>query len=153
MAAPKIHIAAVNMILRRSFSYSVKLCKNKGSSSNAWLNRQRSDQYVKRAKEDNYRCRSAYKLIEINQKHSIIHPGDTVIDCGAAPGSWCQVAAQLTAASKQALHLDCSFVKSLNIAYCVPSREFYNSTWCCSKKRWYLHTKLYEQIENTSLNI
>lgn len=40
-----------------------------------------------------FRCRSAFKLIEINEKHNLLLPGMTVVDCGAAPGSWSQVAA------------------------------------------------------------
>lgn len=64
----------------------------KKGSSNQWLTRQINDPYVKRAQEDGFRCRSAYKLLEINEKFRILKPGCTVIDCGAAPGSWSQVA-------------------------------------------------------------
>ncbi|CAG5129039.1 unnamed protein product [Candidula unifasciata] len=63
-------------------------------SSNVWLQRQRKDIYVKQAGKENYRCRSAYKLLQINDRFQILKPGHIVIDCGAAPGSWCQVAAQ-----------------------------------------------------------
>ncbi|XP_050298778.1 rRNA methyltransferase 2, mitochondrial [Anthonomus grandis grandis] len=67
--------------------------KVKGSSYE-WLSRQLSDPFVERAKRHNYRCRSAFKLIEIDDKFKIMKPGDTVIDCGASPGSWTQVAVQ-----------------------------------------------------------
>ena len=50
------------------------------------------DPYVKLARQEDYRCRSAFKLLEIDKKYDIIKPGDIVIDCGAAPGSWTQVA-------------------------------------------------------------
>lgn len=67
--------------------------KDKGSS-NRWLERQRRDIFVKQAGKENYRCRSAFKLVQINERFHILKPGHIVIDCGAAPGSWCQVAAQ-----------------------------------------------------------
>ena len=66
----------------------------KKSSSHQWLNRQRNDPFVKQASRENWRCRSAYKLLEIDGKFDILKPGCTVIDCGAAPGSWTQVAVQ-----------------------------------------------------------
>jgi len=50
------------------------------------------DFYVKKAHEDNYRCRSAYKLIELDDKFHFLRPGRVIIDCGASPGSWTQVA-------------------------------------------------------------
>ncbi|KAH9487921.1 Multidrug resistance-associated protein 1 [Bulinus truncatus] len=72
---------------------TVSVSKDK-ASSNKWLERQRRDIFVKQAGIENYRCRSAYKLKEINERFSILAPGHTVIDCGAAPGSWSQVAVQ-----------------------------------------------------------
>ncbi|XP_066257910.1 rRNA methyltransferase 2, mitochondrial [Euwallacea similis] len=68
--------------------------KTKNSSSYEWLSRQLSDPFVELAKRHNYRCRSAFKLIEIDDKFRILQPGHVVIDCGAAPGSWTQVAVQ-----------------------------------------------------------
>ncbi|CAH0390571.1 unnamed protein product [Bemisia tabaci] len=61
-------------------------------NSAEWLNRQHSDPYVRRAKMENYRCRSAFKLLEMDERFKFLTPGKTVIDCGAAPGSWTQVA-------------------------------------------------------------
>uniref|UniRef100_A0A182RYP5 rRNA methyltransferase 2, mitochondrial n=1 Tax=Anopheles funestus TaxID=62324 RepID=A0A182RYP5_ANOFN len=66
--------------------------KGKSKSSQEWLTRQLRDPYVERAKMMNYRCRSAFKLLEVDQKYGLIKPGHTVIDCGAAPGSWTQIA-------------------------------------------------------------
>ncbi|KAI8124611.1 putative ribosomal RNA methyltransferase CG11447 [Lucilia cuprina] len=68
--------------------------KGKSKSSQEWLTRQLADPYVEKAKMMNYRCRSAFKLLEIDEKYHIIKPGDTVIDCGAAPGSWTQIAVE-----------------------------------------------------------
>lgn len=52
------------------------------------------DPFVKAAKAESYRCRSAFKLLELNEKHHILRPGLRVLDCGAAPGAWSQVAVQ-----------------------------------------------------------
>ena len=64
--------------------------KNKISKN--WVNKQRRDTYVKQSKVDGYRARSAYKLIEIDEKFKIFKGGISVIDIGAAPGSWSQYA-------------------------------------------------------------
>lgn len=77
--------------------------KGKKHSSQLWLMRQMKDPYVEKAKQENYRCRSAFKLLEINEKHHILYPGRIVIDCGAAPGSWTQVAVKLTNAEGKKL--------------------------------------------------
>jgi 23S rRNA (uridine2552-2'-O)-methyltransferase len=68
--------------------------KNIKSSSRDWLNRQMNDIYVKSAKEDGFYARSAYKLVEINEKYRLLKPNTKVIDLGAAPGSWSQVVAK-----------------------------------------------------------
>ena len=68
--------------------------KNKISKN--WVNKQRRDTYVKQSKVDGYRARSAYKLIEIDNKFKIFKGGIKVIDIGAAPGSWSQYAAKVT---------------------------------------------------------
>lgn len=65
--------------------------KSKSVSSQNWLARQLSDPYVEKAKRMNLRCRSAFKLIEIDERYKILEPGQVVIDCGASPGSWTQV--------------------------------------------------------------
>ena len=64
--------------------------KNKISKN--WVNKQRRDIYVRQSKVDGYRARSAYKLIEIDEKFKIFKGGLSVIDIGAAPGSWSQYA-------------------------------------------------------------
>jgi 23S rRNA (uridine2552-2'-O)-methyltransferase len=64
------------------------------SSSKRWLQRHVSDGYVHKAKDKGYRSRSAFKLLELDEKHKLLKPGFVVIDLGAAPGGWAQVAAQ-----------------------------------------------------------
>ena len=68
--------------------------KNKISKN--WVNKQRRETYVKQSKVDGYRARSAYKLIEIDDKFKIFKGGIAVIDIGAAPGSWSQYAEKVT---------------------------------------------------------
>src|ERR1700753_2265435 len=63
-------------------------------SSKLWLERQLNDPYVTRAKREGFRSRAAFKLIEIDDKHHLLKPGMTVVDLGAAPGGWSQVAAK-----------------------------------------------------------
>ena len=67
--------------------------KNKISKN--WINKQRRDTYVRQSKVDGYRARSAYKLIEIDEKFKIFRGGMSVIDIGAAPGSWSQYASKV----------------------------------------------------------
>ena len=72
----------------------VKTAKGRTTSSTKWLKRQLNDPYVAKAQMDGYRGRAAYKLIEINEKIDVLKPGAMVVDLGAAPGGWCQVAAK-----------------------------------------------------------
>jgi 23S rRNA (uridine2552-2'-O)-methyltransferase len=79
------------------------LKKNKISKN--WVNKQRRDIYVRQSKVDGYRARSAYKLIEIDEKYKIFKGGLTVIDIGAAPGSWSQYA-EKTAKNGKLISID-----------------------------------------------
>lgn len=63
----------------------------RSKSSGQWLKEHFSDAYVKQALKEGYRSRAAYKLLEINERDSILKPGVTVVDLGAAPGGWTQV--------------------------------------------------------------
>jgi 23S rRNA (uridine2552-2'-O)-methyltransferase len=64
------------------------------ASSRRWLERQLSDPYVRRARQEGYRSRAAYKLAEIDDRYRLLKPGSRVVDLGAAPGGWSQVAAK-----------------------------------------------------------
>ena len=72
--------------------------KNKISKN--WVNKQRRDTYVRQSKVDGYRARSAYKLIEIDEKFKVFKGGMSVIDIGAAPGSWSQYASKIVKSGK-----------------------------------------------------
>ena len=78
----------------------------RSKSSRRWLDRQFSDPYVKRAQEQGYRSRAAFKLLEIQDKDRLLAPGMRVVDLGAAPGSWSQIAARLVGPAGRVLALD-----------------------------------------------
>jgi len=78
----------------------------RSKSSQRWLQRQASDPYVRRSKAEGYRSRAAYKLLEIDRKDRLLRPGLCVVDLGAAPGGWAQVAAQAVGRRGRVLALD-----------------------------------------------
>ena len=75
-------------------------------SSNEWLRRHVNDPYVKKAQLEGYRSRSAYKLIELNEKDRLIKPNMFLLDLGSAPGGWSQVAAKLIGRNGRVLATD-----------------------------------------------
>ncbi len=79
----------------RSKFTKVKTAKRKKISSTRWLKRQLNDPFVAKSKLDGYKSRAAYKLIEINNKFNLLKPGINVVDLGAAPGGWSQVATKI----------------------------------------------------------
>lgn len=77
--------------------------KGKSTADQRWIVRQLKDPFVKAAHVENYRCRSAFKLLEIDDKHKILAPGLRVVDCGAAPGAWSQVAVKRVNATGESM--------------------------------------------------
>lgn len=75
-------------------------------TSKAWMHEHVTDVYVRRARQDGYRSRSAYKLIEILEKDKLVRAGMTVVDLGAAPGGWSQVLAPMVGPKGQVMALD-----------------------------------------------
>lgn len=84
----------------RNLTTHVKTSKGRKISSTRWLQRQLNDPYVKMAKSEGYRSRAAYKILEIHDKYKVFSKGQIVVDLGAAPGGWSQVAADKISASK-----------------------------------------------------
>jgi 23S rRNA (uridine2552-2'-O)-methyltransferase len=78
---------------RRQLKVRLKTARQRSASSQRWLERQLNDPYVAAARREGYRSRAAFKLIEIDDKAHLLGPGKRVIDLGAAPGGWSQVAA------------------------------------------------------------
>lgn len=85
----------------RELKVRVKTGKGRKLSSKLWLDRQLNDPYVARAKREGMRSRAAYKLSEIDDKAHFLKKGSRVVDLGAAPGGWSQVAAKRVNAPKQ----------------------------------------------------
>ena len=85
----------------RALKVRVKTSKRRKQSSNLWLERQLNDPYVARAKREGFRSRATFKLMEIDDKARVLKKGARVIDLGAAPGGWSQVAAKRVGAPQQ----------------------------------------------------
>ena len=77
---------------RNKAKEKVRTAKGRKTGSTRWLKRQLNDPYVTRAEKDGYRGRAAYKLLEMNEKLDFLKSGHVIVDLGAAPGGWCQVA-------------------------------------------------------------
>src|SRR4029079_19548122 len=78
----------------------------RSKSSSTWLQRHVSDPFVKKAQLDGYRSRSAYKLVELNEKDRLIRAGRRIMDLGSPPGGWSQVAGKLVGAKGRVLATD-----------------------------------------------
>ncbi|KCV83589.1 23S rRNA methyltransferase J [Actibacterium atlanticum] len=78
---------------QRDLRTRVKSARGRKLSSTLWLERQLNDPYVKRAQDEGYRGRAAFKILELDEKYRFLVPGARVVDLGCAPGGWCQVAA------------------------------------------------------------
>lgn len=89
----------------RSVNQHVRRKQKLKPSSRRWIERQLNDPYVQRAKREGMRSRAAYKLTEIDDKHLLLKPGKKVIDLGAAPGGWCQVAAHRVESSDEEIRV------------------------------------------------
>lgn len=70
----------------------VKSARGRKLSSTRWLERQLNDPYVRRARDEGYRGRAAFKIMELDDKYGFLKPGARVVDLGCAPGGWCQIA-------------------------------------------------------------
>ena len=97
-----------------SLKVRVKTAKRRSSASTRWLARQLNDPYVSAAKDAGYRSRAAFKLIEIDDKLKLLKPGLRVVDLGAAPGGWSQVAAARVRPSGRVVAVDLSPVDPIS---------------------------------------
>lgn len=84
----------------RHAAVRVRTAKQRTASSARWLQRQLNDPYVQQAKADGWRSRAAYKLLQLNDRFHFLKPGQVVVDLGAAPGGWTQVALKLNPSSR-----------------------------------------------------
>jgi 23S rRNA (uridine2552-2'-O)-methyltransferase len=88
------------IVSERPLKVRLKTKKNRTVSQKRWLERQLNDPYVARAKREGMRSRAAYKLIEIDDKYRLLKPGTRVVDLGAAPGGWSDIAARRVGAAE-----------------------------------------------------
>ena len=111
-----------DLITVRDLKVRVKSSKGRKIGSIRWLERQLNDPYVRQARINGYRSRSAFKLIELDNKFNFLVPGAKILDLGAAPGGWSQIAAQRTNSGGQkkrkligkVFGIDIKFVKPLD---------------------------------------
>lgn len=89
------------------------MSKKKGQGQSHWRKNQQSDLYFQKAKADGYRARSAYKLIQINDKFKMLSKGQSILDLGAAPGSWSQVAAKIVGQTGRVIAIDLQAIEPL----------------------------------------
>jgi 23S rRNA (uridine2552-2'-O)-methyltransferase len=92
--------------LRGELKQRVKTGRGRTASQKRWLERQLNDPYVARAKREGYRSRAAFKLIEIDERFKLLKPGQRIVDLGAAPGGWSQVAAKIVGDSGRIVGID-----------------------------------------------
>ena len=78
----------------------------RSKSSHRWMQRHLNDEYVKRSRKEGYRSRAAYKLLELQEKDRFLKPGQVVVDLGAAPGGWLQVAREVVGGRGRVIGLD-----------------------------------------------
>jgi 23S rRNA (uridine2552-2'-O)-methyltransferase len=90
----------------RNLKQRVKTANKRSLSSQKWLERQLNDPYVARAKREGYRSRAAFKLLEIDEKCKILKPGQKIVDLGAAPGGWSQIAAKVVGPKGKVVGID-----------------------------------------------
>ena len=100
----------------RKLAVKLRTAKGRKTASTRWLQRQLNDPYVEEAKRRGYRSRAAFKLIEIDDKYRFLKPGMTVVDLGAAPGGWSQIAAERVGSAEgrgQVLAVDLAAIEPL----------------------------------------
>jgi len=90
----------------RNLKQRVKTANKRSLSSQKWLERQLNDPYVARAKREGYRSRAAFYLLEIDEKFKILKPGQKIVDLGAAPGGWSQIAAKVVGPKGRVVGID-----------------------------------------------
>jgi len=82
----------------------------------AWVRERQRDYYYRKAKEEKYRSRAAYKILEVAKKYGFIKPGDVVVDLGAAPGGWIQAARKIVGETGFVLGVDLKFIEPLGFS-------------------------------------
>jgi len=116
---------------------------SRSKTSGRWLKEHFDDEYVKRAQKEGYRARAVYKLLEINQRDRLLKPAMTVVDLGAAPGSWSEVAAQKVGETGQVFALDILPMESL------PEVDFIQGDFCEQS----VYDQLLQRLDNRAVDL
>ena len=95
------------------------MTRKRSKSSRRWLDEHFDDAYVKKAQKHGYRSRAAFKLLELQNKDRFIKPGETIVDLGAAPGGWSQVAAELAGNTGRVIALDILPIEPITGVECL----------------------------------
>ncbi len=99
---------------KRREAVRVKAKKNRTESSRKWLLRQLNDPYVAAAKEDGYRSRAAYKILQLDEQFKLLQPNQRIVDLGAAPGGWSQVAVKVIGSRGKLIGIDLLPITPMN---------------------------------------
>ncbi|XP_025779110.1 rRNA methyltransferase 2, mitochondrial isoform X1 [Puma concolor] len=119
-ARPRSLKLVLASLQRQRFHTAGSHYKGRTAAEHLWLTRHLRDPFVKAARVESYRCRSAFKLLEVNQRHQILRPGLRVLDCGAAPGAWSQVAVQRVNAAGADPGAPVGFVLGVDLLHIFP---------------------------------
>ena len=109
---------------QRDLKVKVKTARGRTTSSTRWLQRQLNDPYVKRAKDEGFRGRAAFKILELDEKYHFLKPGARVVDLGCAPGGWCQVAVPRVNALGEKKNKPQGFVLGVDLQEVLPIPPF-----------------------------
>ena len=109
-----------DLITGRKLKVRLKTAKGRKISSTRWLERQLNDPFVKQAKIEGYRSRSAFKILELDDKFQFLTPGARVLDLGCAPGGWSQIAAKKTNADGAKKNKKQGFVLGIDLKEVEP---------------------------------
>ncbi len=115
----------------------------RSKTSAGWLNEHFRDSYVKKSQLDGYRSRASYKLLEINKKDKIIKPGSVVLDLGAAPGGWSQVAVELAGKKGRVIASDILFMEP------IKNVEFIQGDF----SEDIIYQKILEKLDNNAIDL
>ena len=113
-------MSSSSSITGRNLKVRLKTAKGRKISSTRWLERQLNDPFVRQAKIKGYRSRSAFKILELNEKFEFLVPGARVLDLGCAPGGWSQVAAEKTNSALTKKNKKQGFVLSIDLKFVEP---------------------------------
>lgn len=116
---------------------------SKSASSKRWLRRQQQDEYTRRARAEGWRSRAVYKLLEIQERHRLLRPGQRVLDLGAAPGAWSQLAAGIVGRTGRVVAVDLLPMEA------IPGVQFIQGDFRDEE----VHERILREVEDRSVDL